>query len=250
MSLTADTKTEKGLPGSTPNSWRSDYPFESKFLELEPDICMHYVDRGPTANREKVSKGSTILCVHGNPTWSFYYRSIIANFSASHRVVAVDHIGCGFSDKPQNYQYTLAQHTANLVRLIDELDLRNITLVVHDWGGAIGLGASIERISRFRNLLVLNTAAFPPPFVPLRIAACRIRYSHVEKPSDLEGTGTVGKKFTTAQKLADSICLGDARLVLSTRMHGTNERRLAQCNASRTERRGALRDGRSTGRSA
>ena len=174
MSLTADTKTEKGLPGSTPNSWRSDYPFESKFLELEPDICMHYVDRGPTANRENVGKGSTILCVHGNPTWSFYYRSIIANFSASHRVVAVDHIGCGLSDKPQNYQYTLAQHTANLVRLIDELDLRNITLVVHDWGGAIGLGASIERISRFRNLLVLNTAAFPPPFVPLRIAACRI----------------------------------------------------------------------------
>jgi haloalkane dehalogenase len=90
--------------------------------------------------------------------------------------VAVDHIGCGLSDKPQNYRYTLAQHTANLVRLIDELDLKNITLVVHDWGGAIGLGASIERISRFRNLLVLNTAAFPPPYVPLRIAACRIPY--------------------------------------------------------------------------
>lgn len=154
---------------STADSWRIEYPFAQHFLELEPDVRLHYVDERPNDH-----DASTILCVHGNPTWSFYFRSIISRFRHTHRVVAIDHVGCGLSDKPQNYPYQLAQHTANLVRLIDALDLQKVTLVVHDWGGAIGLGAAIERIDRFRGLLVLNTAAFPPPYVPYRIAACRI----------------------------------------------------------------------------
>ena len=129
---------------------------------------MHYVDEGP-----KDRDTPTILCVHGNPTWSFYYRKILSGFRKTHRVVAVDHIGCGLSDKPQQYPYSLAQHTENLVRLIDALDLQQTTLVVHDWGGAIGLGAAVERVSRFRGLFILNTAAFPPPYIPRRIAACR-----------------------------------------------------------------------------
>ncbi len=156
-------------PSSTANHWRDEYPFASHFLELAPNVRLHYVDEG-------LKKNSTpaILCVHGNPTWSFYYRSIISRFRGSHRVIAVDHVGCGLSDKPQHYPYTLAQHTANLVRLIDELNLQQVTLVVHDWGGAIGLGAAVERAERFRNLLILNTAAFPPTYIPRRIAACRI----------------------------------------------------------------------------
>lgn len=151
------------------SAWRDEYPFASNFLELEPKVRMHYIDEGP-----KDGAKSTILCVHGNPTWSFYYRSIVSAFRESHRVVAVDHIGCGLSDKPQEYRYTLAQHTCNLVRLIDELDLQHVTLVVHDWGGAIGLGAAVERTNRFKSVMVLNTAAFPPPYIPRRIAACRI----------------------------------------------------------------------------
>ena len=154
---------------SKSNTWRDEYPFASHFLEVEPDVCMHYVDEGHNDNLL-----ASILCVHGNPTWSFYYRSIVSRFRETHRVVAVDHVGCGLSDKPQQYNYTLAQHTSNLVRLIDTLDLKNVTLVVHDWGGAIGLGAAVERTERFRNVMVLNTAAFPPPYVPRRIAACRI----------------------------------------------------------------------------
>ena len=154
--------------------WRSEYPFQGHFLEVEPNVRMNYVDEGPHRDHESDSTSSTILCVHGNPTWSFYYRSIITQFSPTKRVVAVDHVGCGLSDKPRDYNYTLAQHTANLVHLIDELDLKDITLVVHDWGGAIGLGAAVERTSRFRNLMVLNTAAFPSPYIPRRIAACRI----------------------------------------------------------------------------
>jgi len=154
---------------SKANTWHDEYPFASHFLEIEPNVRMHFVDEGI-----KDSSNPTILCVHGNPTWSFYYRSIISRFLNTHRVVAVDHVGCGLSDKPQQYRYTLAQHTANLVRLIDTLDLRQITLVVHDWGGAIGLGAAVERTERFRSAMVLNTAAFPPPYLPRRIAACRI----------------------------------------------------------------------------
>ncbi len=156
-------------PSSTANHWRDEYPFASHFLELAPNVRLHYVDEGPKQNGTP-----TILCVHGNPTWSFYYRSIISRFRGTHRVIAVDHVGCGLSDKPQQYPYTLAQHTANLVRLIDELNLQQVTLVVHDWGGAIGLGAAVERAERFRNLLILNTAAFPPTYIPRRIAACRI----------------------------------------------------------------------------
>ena len=156
---------------SNANTWRDEYPFVSHFLELEPNVRMHYVDEGP-----KQDSTPTILCIHGNPTWSFYYRSIVSRFSGSYRVVAVDHVGCGLSDKPQRYRYSLAQHTANLIRLIDELNLQQVTLVVHDWGGAIGLGAAVERTDRFRNLMVLNTAAFPPSYIPRRIAACRIPF--------------------------------------------------------------------------
>lgn len=127
---------------------------------------MHFIDEGQGP--------PNVLCVHGNPTWSFTYRTIVQQQSRRARVLAVDHIGCGLSDKPQNYPYTLDQHIANLKRLIVELDLKDLTLVVHDWGGAIGLGAALEVPERIKGLVILNTGAFPPPFIPLRIAACRI----------------------------------------------------------------------------
>ena len=117
-----------------------------------------------------------ILCVHGNPTWSFYWRRVIERFSPSHRVVAIDHIGCGRSDKPprDQFDYSLASHRDNLIALIDHLDLQRITLLAHDWGGAIGLSSMLERQDRLERIILLNTGAFPPPYVPWRIAACRI----------------------------------------------------------------------------
>ncbi len=126
---------------------------------------MHYVDAG---------EGWPLLMVHGNPTWSFYWRRLIQAFQPHYRVVAVDHVGCGLSDKPQQYPYTLQQHIDNLVRLVDHLDLQRITLVAHDWGGAIGLGTALARRERFAGLVLLNTGAFPPPFIPWRIRLCRI----------------------------------------------------------------------------
>jgi haloalkane dehalogenase len=155
------------------SDWRSEYPFVSRWLKLPDEMRMHYIDEGPGASSVVGRETATILAVHGNPTWSFYYRSLASRFRSNCRVIAIDHIGCGWSDKPQSYPYTLAQHTANLVQFIDELDLKELVLVVHDWGGAIGLGAAVQRPDKFAKILVLNTAAFPPPYIPLRIAACR-----------------------------------------------------------------------------
>jgi cis-3-alkyl-4-acyloxetan-2-one decarboxylase len=152
--------------------WRREYPFASHWIDVKPDAKgvgarLHCVDEGSPQAK------NTILAVHGNPTWSFYYRSIVSGFRDTCRVVAVDHIGCGLSDKPQSYDYCLANHTKNLIQLIDERNLENVTLVVHDWGGAIGLGAAVERSERIRQIIVLNTGAFPPPYIPFRIGMCR-----------------------------------------------------------------------------
>ena len=135
------------------SDWRSLYPFESHELWLD-SLRYHYLDEG---------SGEPLLMVHGNPTWSFYWRNLILALRDDYRTIAPDHIGCGLSDKPENYCYTLAQHIDNLVQLIRELDLTNITLLAHDWGGSIGLGAALELPERFSRIVLFNTAAFPPP---------------------------------------------------------------------------------------
>ncbi len=129
---------------------------------------LHYIDQ-----QDSAKAAETILMVHGNPTWSFYWRRLIGSLSADNRVVAVDHLGCGLSDKPVDYDYCLKSHVDNLCRLIDGLDLSQVTLMAHDWGGAIGLGALLARKERFKRIILFNTAAFPPPFIPFRIRVCR-----------------------------------------------------------------------------
>lgn len=126
---------------------------------------MHYVDEG---------SGDTLLMVHGNPTWSFYWRDIIKGLSDNYRCIAIDHIGMGLSDKPQEFEYRLENHIDNLVEFIEQLDLQNFTMVVHDWGGPIGLGAAAKVADRVRRLVMSNTAAFPPPYVPSRIRLVHI----------------------------------------------------------------------------
>lgn len=112
--------------------------------------------------------------VHGNPTWSFYYRNLILGFRDSYRCVVPDHMGMGKSEKPQNYPYNLSQHIDNLERLADYLKLDNITLVVHDWGGAIGMGFAVRHPSRIKRLVLFNTAAFLSRKMPLSLHLCRI----------------------------------------------------------------------------
>jgi haloalkane dehalogenase len=146
-------------------SFSGEYPFAPHFLDLD-GVALHYLDEGPR-------DAAPIVFVHGNPTWSFLWRHAISSFSGQNRCIALDHIGCGLSDKPQAYPYRLAQHVANLTRLIESLELSNITLVVHDWGGAIGMGYAVRNPQRIARLVVLNTAAFTGGRAPLRIRACR-----------------------------------------------------------------------------
>jgi cis-3-alkyl-4-acyloxetan-2-one decarboxylase len=141
-----------------------EYPFASRFLEVDGGR-MHYVDEGPR-------DAAPVLMLHGNPTWSFLYRRLVKALSGEHRCVAPDHIGCGMSDKPQDWRYDLVGHIQNLEKLVLALDLRDITLVVHDWGGPIGLGFARRHPERVARLVITNTAAFPGP-APLRLRVCR-----------------------------------------------------------------------------
>ncbi|MBS2036552.1 alpha/beta fold hydrolase [bacterium] len=140
------------------------YPFESQHHQLG-NVRMHYLDEGA---------GKPLLMVHGNPTWSFYFRNLIQEFRPRRRCVAPDHIGCGLSDKPQNYRYCLARHAANLESLILNLDLRDIDLLVHDWGGPIGLSVATRHPERFDRIMISNTAAFRSKHLPRLLWAARI----------------------------------------------------------------------------
>ncbi len=155
--------------------WQREYSFEDHWLQVG-DVRMHYVDERSADVPSAAAAGGTpaLLFLHGNPTWSFYWRHLIAHFSQTHRCVAPDHIGCGMSDKPQHYPYTLAQHIDNLCELVAALDLRDIVLCVHDWGGAIGMGMAARMPERVRGFVVCNTAAFPSGRMPLSIGLCRI----------------------------------------------------------------------------
>lgn len=133
------------------------YPFSSNYFVQSSGIKQHYIDEG---------QGEPIVMVHGNPSWSFLYRDMIKAFRDSHRTIAVDHIGCGFSDKPglETFPYTLREHINNFEALIDSLKLTEpITLVVHDWGGAIGNGYATRHTEKIKRIVVLNTAAFRLP---------------------------------------------------------------------------------------
>jgi pimeloyl-ACP methyl ester carboxylesterase len=151
-------------PEPSRRGFQDEYPFASHRLDLD-GVGYHYVDEG---------RGPVVLMVHGNPTWSFAWRGCIRGLASDHRVIAVDHVGCGFSDKPSQYPYRLDQHANNLLTLIDRLALEQITLVGHDWGGAIGMTAATRRPEQFARFVMANTAAFRMRRLPMRIAACRV----------------------------------------------------------------------------
>lgn len=139
------------------------YPFRSNFLNLDGHN-LHYVDEG---------QGKPILMLHGNPTWSFYYRNLVQMFSQTNRTIVPDHMGCGMSDKPQDYEYSLETHIQNTYKLIKFLGLQKIILIVHDWGGAIGFGLVTRYPELFDRIVILNTAAYPSPHIPQRINLLR-----------------------------------------------------------------------------
>lgn len=148
-----------------PDTWRDLYPFASHEIRLS-GLRYHYLDEG---------QGPALLLVHGNPTWSFYWRELVKALRGKYRLIVPDHIGCGLSDKPTPAQYSfrLTQRIADLRTLVEHLDLRDVTLVAHDWGGSIGLGTAVALPERFRRFVLLNTAAYRDSRMPLRIRVCR-----------------------------------------------------------------------------
>jgi haloalkane dehalogenase len=146
------------------------YPFEGKYLPLHGGVRLHYLDEG---------RGEAVVMLHGNPTWSFYYRRLVAELRGSYRCIAPDHIGCGLSDKPgdDHYAYTLRRRVDDLEALLDHLRLdAGLTLVLHDWGGMIGMAYAHRHPERISRLVVLNTAAFRMPAgqrLPRSLWLCR-----------------------------------------------------------------------------
>ena len=142
------------------------YPFKPKKISINGH-ALSYLDEG---------QGSPIVMLHGNPTWSFYYRKLVSLLQNNHRVIVPDHMGCGLSDKPQDYPYLLKTHIDNTETLLKELGIDKFSLVVHDWGGAIGMGLAARKSDRVESIVVMNTAAFRSLRIPLRISLCRIPF--------------------------------------------------------------------------
>lgn len=141
-----------------------DYPFTPRRIDIRPGIAMSYLDEGPR-------NGEVIVMLHGNPSWSYYWRHLAAGLSDRYRCIVPDHVGMGLSDRPDDapnaaprYDYTLQSRVEDLTHLLDALGITGpVTLAVHDWGGMIGFGWALSHAAQVRRLVILNTAAFPLP---------------------------------------------------------------------------------------
>lgn len=145
--------TVSSPPVESSPTWvdRETWPWPPRSVEIE-GARLRYVD---------VGEGPTILFVHGTPTWSFDWRHLIRALSPSYRCVAVDHLGFGLSDRPVGADYTVEAHARRFAAFAEALDLRDVTLVVHDFGGPIALPLALERPGRVRRLVVTNTWMWP-----------------------------------------------------------------------------------------
>jgi haloalkane dehalogenase len=138
------------------SAFRHLYPFESNYFDLN-GLKYHFLDQG---------KGEPVVMIHGNPTWSFYFRELVKGLSPQFRTIVPDHIGCGLSDKPdiKRYDYSLKSRVDDLESLIDHIGLKEkITLVLHDWGGMIGMVYALRHPERIHRIVVMNTASFLLP---------------------------------------------------------------------------------------
>ncbi|MFD0739834.1 alpha/beta fold hydrolase [Lysobacter koreensis] len=141
-----------------------DYPFTPQRFDVRPGIAMSFLDEGPR-------DGEVVVMLHGNPSWSFYWRKLVRGLSDRYRCIVPDHVGMGLSDKPDDaagaaprYDYTLQSRVDDLAALLRHLGIDGpLTLAVHDWGGMIGFGWALTHMPQVRRLVVLNTAAFPLP---------------------------------------------------------------------------------------
>ena len=154
-----------------------DYPFAPNRFQVRPGIAMSFLDEGPRDG--EVAAPEVVVMLHGNPSWSFYWRHLASALSDKYRCIVPDHVGMGLSDKPDDaqYEYTLQSRIDDLDALLQHLGIDGpITLALHDWGGMIGFGWALRDPARVKRLVVTNTAAFPLPMAkrfPKRLAMGR-----------------------------------------------------------------------------
>ncbi|MFE8699586.1 haloalkane dehalogenase [Cytobacillus sp. FJAT-54145] len=167
-----------------------DYPFQSNYISIN-GLRMHYLDEG---------EGEVVLCLHGEPTWSYLYRKMIPTLSKNHRVIAPDFIGFGKSDKFTSMDdYSIDMHVSALKEFIEKLDLKNITYVVQDWGGIIGLITATELEDRSARLVIMNTG-LPTGDIPAS-EGFQVWRKYVERTPDLP----IGKIITRSLADKDAI---------------------------------------------
>jgi haloalkane dehalogenase len=155
--------------------FRDLYPWQGSFFEVKPGVRMHYLDEGRVEGQPR----EVMVMLHGNPTWSLFFRHLVTAFSKDYRCIVPDHVGCGLSDKPDDgaYDYVLDKRVDDLEALLEKLGVKEkITLVVHDWGGMIGMAYATRHPERIARLVVFNTAGFGLPEgrrLPWQIALIR-----------------------------------------------------------------------------
>ncbi len=177
------------------------YPFTSHYHRIGGNR-LHFLDEG---------RGGAVLMLHGNPTWSFFYRDLVRALADDCRCIVPDHLGMGLSDKPQDYDYHLAAHIANLDSLVTSLGVGKLTLVLHDWGGAIGMGWAVQHPEQVERIVILNTAAFTSDRIPLRIKICRIPFFGALSVRGLNGFALAATFMTTCRPLAPEVRAGFVR---------------------------------------
>ena len=149
-----------------------DYPFQSRYAHIN-GLRLHYIDEGPQG-------ADPVLLLHGNPSWSFYYRKLVLALRRDYRCIVPDHIGMGLSDKPDvaDYEFTLGRRVDDLEQLIGQLEVtEDITIVLHDWGGMIGMAYASRHPQQIQRMVVLNTSAFHLPVgktVPWQLRLARV----------------------------------------------------------------------------
>ncbi|MDX2108715.1 MAG: alpha/beta fold hydrolase [Verrucomicrobiota bacterium] len=190
------------MPRKLPEAIRRLYPFTGKYFSHKTgkrSLNLHYLDEG-------AGEGEVVLMLHGNPSWSFLYREVVASLRDDFRCIVPDHLGCGLSDQPDvPGLYDLRQHTERLVALIEHLGIKKFHLIVHDWGGAIGFGLARRMPERIGKIIVMNTAAFRSNSIPRRIAVCRWPLIGAILTRGLNGFVRAAEYMTTVNPLSERI---------------------------------------------